>query len=118
MRIAGLVYVVLRTLTLDYHNDPTHVRDRLFVEFSAAAAFIETCAVGERYVSTNDTSEVRYQYFGGVLPFLENTSGDEVDVDVAPLQQMFNQQCCTLDDTVFTNSLTVSLRFSEYLNCQ
>ena len=41
-------------------------------------------------MSTYDGSEVRNQYFGGVLPFLEDASGDEVDVDVVPLRQIFN----------------------------
>ena len=86
MRFEGFVYTILRTLTFDYHNDPPHVRDRLVVEFSAVAALIENCAVGERYVSTHDAPEVRNQYLGGILPFLKYASGDEVDVDVAPLQ--------------------------------
>ena len=86
MRIEGLAYSVIHTPTLDYCHDPSHIRDRLFIEFGAAAAFIEYRMVGERYVSTHDGPEVRNQCFGGVLPFLEDASGDEVDVDVAPLQ--------------------------------
>ena len=111
MRIEGLVYTILRTLTLDYRNDPPHVRDRRVVEFSAVAAFIENCAVGERYVSTHDAPEVRHQYFGGVFPFLKDASGDEVDVDVAPLQEVFNQHCWTLDDTVLGSRLPYPFAF-------
>lgn len=59
MRIEGFAYIVLHTLTLDYCHDPSHVRDRLVVEFSAAAAFIETRVVGKRYLSTHDAPEVR-----------------------------------------------------------
>ena len=108
----------LHTPTLDYYNDLSHVRDGLFIKFSTAADLIETRAVGKRCMSTHDAPEMRNQYLGRVLPFLKDASGDEVDVYIAPLQPIFYQQRCTLDDTVSRTSLTVSLRFSEYPTCQ
>ena len=69
-------------------------------------------------MTTHDTSEMRNQYFSRVFPFLKDALGDEVDVDGVPLRYRFDQQRCTLDETVPWKSLTVSFRFVEYLSCQ
>ena len=101
----------LHTSVLDQCNDPSHVRDGLFIEFSTTTAFIKLAVVEKGYLSTHNTPEMRNQYLSGVFSFLKHASGDEIDICVVPLQRRFNQQRCTLHHY----TIQLSNNFSPYL---
>ena len=60
---------------------------------------------------------MRNKYLGGVFPFFEVASRDEIDIEAIPLQYCLNQQYRRLEDEASSKSLTVSFRFAEYICC-
>ena len=85
-RIERFASQALHTSDLEQYNDPSHVRDGLFIELSTATVFVQIAVVRKGNVPTHNTPEMRNQYFSGVIPLLEHGSSNEVDVDVVTLK--------------------------------